>query len=171
MTEATAAAVSEVVRSPPSPDDRNFDFTIEEWVAACRLVRHKDETSAGIKRRHQAEHVYRSKTTPTQWNRYLTLGRYTMSGPDFDTLMNDQDVDALKIHCVIWYNFAFHVDRHKECSPKLEAWAVQRSKPFLDKHQSTALLVDSTISTSWKQYAKQQALSENWSQVSKKKQV
>ena len=168
MTEATAAAVSKVASTSPPPDDLTFDFTIEEWIAASLIVRHKDESTAAVKRRHQAEHVYRSKTNPTHWHRYLTLGRYAMSGPDFDNLMNDQDVDELKIHCVIWYNFAFHVDRHMECSPKLEAWAVRKSKPFLEKHQSSALLVD-TLSISWTKYAKQQSLSENWSKVSNKK--
>ena len=168
MTETTAAAVSKVVSTPSPPDEPTFDFTIEEWIAASLIVRHKDESTAAVKRRHQAEHVYCSKTNPTHWHCYLTLGRYAMSGPDFDNLMNDQDVDDLKIHCVIWYNFAFHVDRHMECSPKLEAWAVHKSKPLLEMHQSSALLVD-TVSTSWTKYAKQQSLSDNWSKVSKKK--
>jgi hypothetical protein len=167
MTDETAAAASVAVSSPSPSNDPIFDFTIQEWVAASLIVPHKDERSTEVKRRHQQEHVYRSKTTPTNWHRYLTLGRYAMSGPDFETLMSDPTDDELKIHCVIWYNYAYHVDRHMECSPKLEAWAEQRSKPYLTKHQSTALLVD-TIATTWQQYAKQQALSANWSKVKQK---
>ena len=154
-------------QSPSPPDDSSLDFTIQEWVAASLLVPHKDESSAAIKRRHQEEHVYRSKTSSTNWHRYLTLGRYALSGPNFDILMDDKDVDALKLHCVIWYNYMFHVDRMMECPPKLEAWAIHRSKPYLTTHQINALSVDTEVLT-WKVYAKQQALSENWTQVKKK---
>jgi hypothetical protein len=38
-----------------------------------------------------------------------------------------------------------------ECSPKLAAWAVQRSKLYLTTHQPKALLVD-TITISWEKY-------------------
>jgi hypothetical protein len=82
-------------------------------------------------------------------------------------LMDDKEVDALKLHCVIWYNYMFHVDRLMECPPKLEAWAIHRSKPYLMKHQINALSVDTDLLT-WQAYAKQQALSENWTQVTKK---
>ena len=167
MTEATAAAVQEVTLSSSTSEDSIFDFTTTEWVAPALLVPHKDESSAETKRRYQADHVYRSKTDPTKWSRYLTLGRYAMSGPDFETLMHDQAIDALKVHCVIWYNFAYHVDRQLECSPKLEAWAEKRSKPYLTEQQPNALLVD-TVATTWKKFAKQQALSDNWSQVKQK---
>ena len=161
MTEATAAAVSKVVSSSSPPDDPIFDFTITEWVVPPLLVSRKDESSAKLKSRQQNEHVYRSKTNPTHWNRYLALGRYAMSGSDFDMLMNDPAEDALKINRVIWYNYAFHVDRKMECSPKLAAWAVQKSKPYLTMHQNNALLVD-TVSTSWNQYeAEQEVVSDN----------
>ena len=165
MTEATAAAVSKVISSLSQPDDPIFDFNISEWVVPPLLISRKDESSAQLKSRQQQEHVYRSKTTPTHWNRYLALGRYSMSGFDFDILMNVSDKEALKIHRVIWYNYAFHADRNMECSPKLAAWAVQRSKPYLTTHQTKALLVD-TVSTSWRQYeAEQEALPENKSQI------
>jgi hypothetical protein len=167
MTDETAAVVSEVVSSTSPPPDHIFDFTIQDWVAASLIVPHKDEHSTDVKRRHQQEHVYRSKTSPTKWHRYLTLGRYSMSGPNFDILMDDEEVDALKLHCVIWYNYMFHVDRNMECPPKLDAWATQRSNPYLMKHQSNALSVDTNLLT-WDAFAKQQALSENWTQVKKK---
>jgi hypothetical protein len=154
MTAAIAASVSKVVPSSLPPDDPVFDFNISDWVVPSLLVSRKDESSAQLKSRQQNEHVYRSKTTPTLWNRYLALGRYSMSGSDFDALMNAST-----------NNYAFHVDRNMECSPKLAAWAVQRSKPYLTKHQTKALLVD-TVSVSWKQYeAEQEALLDNESQV------
>jgi hypothetical protein len=98
MTKAAAAAVLEVARPSSPSDDPNFDVTITEWVIAPLLVSHKDESSTETKRRQQQEHVYRSKTTPTYWNRYLALGRYAMSGSDFDLLMNRQVEDALHLH-------------------------------------------------------------------------
>ena len=155
MTAETAVASSEVVSSSPPSTDHIFDFTIKEWVAPSLIVPHKDEHSTEVKRRHQQEHVYRSKTSPTNWHRYLILGRYSMSGPAFDNLMNHPAEHTLKIHRVIWYNYAFHVDRNLECSPKLAAWAVQKSKPYLTTNQPTALLVD-TISTRWEQYQAEQ---------------
>ena len=168
MSEAIAAAVSKVVPSSFPPDDPVFDFIFSDWVVPSLLVSRKDESSEQLKSRQQNEHVYRSKTTPTLWNRYLALRRYSMSGSDFDALMNASTKDELKIHCVIWYNYAFHVDRNMECSPKLAAWAVQRSKPYRIKHQTKALLVD-TVSVSWKQYeAEQEELLDNESQVNVK---
>ena len=102
MTEATADAVSKVVSSPSLPDDPIFDFDISEWGVPPSLVSRTDESSAQLKRRQQNEHVYRSKTNPIHWNRYLALGRYSMSGFDFDKLMNVPAGDVLKIHRAIW---------------------------------------------------------------------
>ena len=167
MTEAAAADVLKVAPSLSPPNNPIFDLTIKEWVAPSLLVPHKEESSVETKRRQQAEHVYRSQTTPTHWHRYLTLGRSALSGPNFDTLINDQEVEALKLHCVIWFNYMFHVDGMLECPPKLEAWAIQISKPYLTKYQINTLSVD-TSSITWKSYAKQQSLSENWSQVKQK---
>jgi hypothetical protein len=167
MTEATAAAVSKVVSSPSLPDDPIFDFDISEWVVPPSLVSRTDESSAQLKRRQQNEHVYRSKTNPTHWNRYLALGRYSMSGFDFDKLMNVPAGDVLKIHRAIWYNYVFHVDRDMECSPKLAAWAVKRSKPYLTTHENNALLVN-TVSTSWRQYEVEQDVLDNKLQVNEK---
>jgi hypothetical protein len=61
----------------------------------------------------------------------------------------------LKIHRVIWYNYFIHVDRIMECSPKLAAWAVQGSKPYLTTYQPNSLLVD-TLSTRWELYQDEQ---------------
>jgi hypothetical protein len=103
MTEETAAAVSKVVPSPFLADDPLFDFNTTEWVVPPHLIAHKDVHSTELKRRQQQEHVYRSKIKhPTLWHRYLVLGRYAMSGPAFDMLMNNPAEQDLKIHSVIW---------------------------------------------------------------------
>jgi hypothetical protein len=152
MTEEIAAAVSKVVSSPFLFDDPLFDLNTTEWIVPPHLIAQKDDSSADLKRRQQNEHVYRSKIKdPSHWHRYLVLGRYAMSGPAFDMLMKNPVEQEMIIHMGIWYNYAFHVDRNMECSPKLAAWAVQKSKPYLTTHQPNALLVD-TSSTSWKQY-------------------
>ena len=152
MTEETAAAVSKVLSSLFLSDDPLFSLNTTEWIVPSHLIAQKDESSAELKRCQQNEHVYRSKIEdPTHWHRYLVLGRYAMSGSAFDMLMKNPVEQEMTIHMGIWYNYAFHVDRNLECSPKLAAWAVHKSKPYLTTHQPNALLVD-TSSTSWKQY-------------------
>ena len=61
MIEATAAAVSKVVPSPPPPDDPIFDFTVTEWIVPPLLVSRNDQSSAKLRSRQQNEHVYRRR--------------------------------------------------------------------------------------------------------------
>jgi hypothetical protein len=140
-------------------------FSISEWVAAPIFVPHKDEKSYDRISRQQAEHVYKSRTTPTLWNRYLTLARYALIGHDFDSDMEVFGSDPLKVHCVVWYNYMYHIDRSK-----LEAWATTLSEPYLQIENAPALSVD-TVLTNWRIYAKKLSLQPNWSYVpaSKKK--
>jgi hypothetical protein len=154
-------------------DDKNLnliDFSISDWVAPPLFVPHKDEQSFERIARQQAEHVYKSRTTPTLWNRYLTLARYALIGPDFDSDMEVFDSDPLKVHCVVWYNYMYHIDRSMEVPPKLEAWATTLSEPYLQIENAPALSVD-TVLTNWRIYAKKLSLQPNWSYVpaSKKK--
>jgi hypothetical protein len=144
--------------------DNNFDFTVSDWVAPPLFVPHRDERTTNRAARQQAEHVYRARTTPTLWNRYLTLARYALIGPDFDSDMEAFDSDPMKVHCVVWYNYMYHTDRNMEVTPKLEAWALQRSEPYLQLEKVSALTVD-TISTTWCNYAKKSSLQPNWSYV------
>ena len=167
MTEATATAVSQALLSVFSAEDPLIDFSVPEWFAPPLFVPHNQETPAEARIRQNNEKDYRATTTRSQWHRYLTLGRYALSGPDFDAAMEDYASDPIKVHCLIWYNFHYHVDRYMESPPKLEAWATKFSQPYLEKHRESALLLDTTT-TKWTVYAKQQSLTESWSQVTSK---
>ena len=151
-------------------EDNILDFSISDWVAAPLFVPHQDERSVDRISRQQAEHVYRARTTPTLWNRYLTLARYALIGPDFDSDMEVFGSDPLKVHCVVWYNYMYHIDRSMEVPPKLEVWATTLSEPYLRTENVSALSVD-TVLTNWRIYAKTLSLQPNWSYVpaSKKK--
>ena len=54
-----------------------------------------------------------------------------------------------------------------ESPPKLEAWAIKFSQPYLETHRESALLLD-TKTTKWTVYAKQQSLTESWSKATSK---
>ena len=167
MTEATATAVSQALLSVFSADDPLIDFSVPEWFAPPLFVPHTQETPADARFRQNNEKDYRATATRSQWHRYLTLGRYALSGPDFDAAMEEYDSDPIKVHCLIWYNFNYHVDRYMESPPKLEAWATKFSQPYLEKHRESALFLD-TKTTQWTDYAKQQSLTESWSKVTSK---
>ena len=161
-SESSTGAPTADVASPSI--DNTSDFSVSDWVAPPLFVPHRDERTTQRAARQQAEHVYRARTTPTLWNRYLTLARYALIGPDFDSDMEVFDSDPMKVHCVVWYNYIYHIDRNMEVPPKLEAWAIQRSEPYLRTEKASALTVD-TISTTWCNYAKKSSLQPNWSYV------
>jgi hypothetical protein len=122
--------VSTADGASPSADN-TFDFSVSDWVGPPLYVPHRDERTVNRAARQQAKHVYRARTTPTLWNRYLTLARYALIGPDFDSDMEVFDSDPLKVHCVVWHNYKYQADRNMEVTPKLETWALQRSEPYL----------------------------------------
>jgi hypothetical protein len=167
MTEATATAVSQALLFVFLADDPLIDFSVPEWFAPPPSVPHNKETPADAQIRQNNEKDYRATATRSQWHRYPTLGRYALSGPDFDAAMEDYDSDPIKVHCLIWYNFNYHIDRYMESPPKLEAWATKFSQPYLEKHRESALLLY-TKTTQWTEYAQQQYLTESWSKVTSK---
>ena len=106
MTEAPVAAVLQALSLVFAPDDPLIDFTITNCIAPPLFVPHQHETPKESQSRKKAEKQYRSKATTTQWNRYLTLGRYALSGLDFDSAMEDYESDPVKLHCIIWYCYS-----------------------------------------------------------------
>ena len=65
-----------------------------------------------------AETEYRKSTTPTAWNRYLTLGCYTVDGfLTFDTIMEESTTEHLKMHCLIWFQYAYQPSRLQTRNP------------------------------------------------------
>ncbi|KAI2507666.1 hypothetical protein MHU86_6759 [Fragilaria crotonensis] len=98
------------------------------------------------------EKEYRDSTTPTLWHRYITLGRYVVDGFTFDSIMEDGVIDPLKMHCLVWYQYAYHLDQKIDIPPKLQAWGATRSQPYLAKHADSAFKLDTNITT-WKEFS------------------
>ena len=167
MTEPAATQVFD-----PSivPDDSIFSFDTDEWIDPPTFVTELPETSPETNIRILGEKEYRESVTPTRWHRYIVLGRYAMDGFTFDTLMENIDTEPKTAFCAIWYHFNYFLDREMEVSVKLQQWVQHRVQPYLSKHAYATFQVD-TLRTTWKDYARRNALPNPWEEVqdSKKK--
>ena len=72
------------------------------------------------------------------------------------------------MHCLIWYQYSYHLDLKIDIPPKLQSWATLRSQPFLFKHSESVFQLD-TSKISWKEYSRCHSLSNPWSEVNHKK--
>jgi hypothetical protein len=146
------------------PDDPIFDFAVSNWIDPPVYVTNLPETTPESDIRSLAEQEYRKSTSPTLWHRYLTLGRYVVDGFTFDTIMEESTTDPLKMHCLIWFQYVYHLDQNIDIPPKLQAWGSTRSQPYLAKHAESAFLLDTKVTT-WKEFSRTQSLSNPWSAV------
>jgi hypothetical protein len=125
MTIASITAVSHP-KDPTVPyDDPVFDFNSNDWIDMPPYVSDLPEKDPDTNIRALTELEYRKSTTPFNWHRYLTLGRYSVDGFTFDASMDDIVADPLKIHCIIWYQYMYHLDHGIDIPEKLLAWATQ----------------------------------------------
>ena len=53
--------------------------------------------------------------------------------------MDEGIIDPLKMHCLIWFQYDYHLDHHIDNSPKLQAWGATKLQPYLAKHADSAL--------------------------------
>jgi hypothetical protein len=81
--------------------------------------------------------------------------------------MEDYVADPLKLHCIFWYQYIYHLDHDIDIPDKLLVWATQRSQQYLSNHADSALILD-TKKVTWNQYAHIHSLSNNWSIADKK---
>ena len=166
--------------NPPAPqpketirplEDLLTDFTISEWVDTPMYETDLPETTPDSDIRAKVEQEYRNTTSPTNWHRYLTLGQYVTDGFTFDANIEEMSTDSLKVHCMIWYQYTYHLD-HKLIIPmKLLEWATRCSLVYLTEASASALNLNTTNMT-WKQFSRNQSLNDSWSEVpakSKKK--
>jgi hypothetical protein len=144
------------------PVDAVFDFSVTEWLDAPLYVSDLPETSPETNLRAMTEQEYRKSTTPSNWHRYFILGRYAVDGFTFDASMDDIVADPLKIHCIVWYNYLYHIDHSIDIPAPLLNWATLRSHQYLCSHADSALIID-TKKVTWKHYARIHSLSDNWS--------
>ena len=164
MTGDSDPAVSPL--KPPSipPDDPLFDFSTSVWIDPPDFKTNLPEITPQSNIRAQTEQEYRNATTPTAWHRYVTLGRYATNGFTFDSIMEEGSIDPLKMHCLIWYQYSYHVNHQLEIPPKLLSWSTQRSEPYLMNSSPTAIKLD-TKQTTWAVFSRSQSLSNPWSEV------
>jgi hypothetical protein len=153
----------------PPPDDSPFDFNVTDWIDPPAYVTELPETTPESNIRAMAKAEYRKSVTPTAWHRYLILGCYVLDGFSFDSTMDDKTNDPLKVYCIVWYQYSYHLNHKIDIEHhKLQAWASTRSQPYLSSHALSAFLLD-TKQTSWKEYACAHSLSNQWTEVKNKK--
>jgi hypothetical protein len=170
MAEAPNPADSQLTSVSVPPDDPIFDFTRTDWLDPPTFITNLPETTKESNIRDMAEKEYRASTTPTAWHRYVTLGRYATDGFTFDSIMSELLIDPRKVHCLIWYQYSYHLAQKIVIPAKLHAWYSKRSKPFLvNNHLTTAFDLD-TKKSSWTDYSRSQSLSNPWSEVQSAKQ-
>ena len=150
-------------------DDSIFLFDTTEWIDPPLFVTELPETSPETNLRILGEKEYRDKSTPTQWHRYMVLGRYAIDGFTFDSLMDSINTEPKSAFCAIWYQYTYHLDRNMAIPPKLQQWAQHRAQPFLAKHAYATFQVD-TLRAPWKLYSRLNTLPNPWAEVQGSKQ-
>ena len=172
MTTNTDPAAIQQKETIRTLDDLLTDFAISEWVDTPSYVTELPETTPDSNIREMTEQEYRNSTTPTKWNRYLTLGRYVTDGFTFDASIDEMSTDPLKVHCMIWYQYTYHLDHQLNIPMKLLEWATRCSHLYLTTNASASALNLNTKTATWEQFSRTQSLTNSWSEVpakSKKK--
>ena len=72
--------------------------------------------------------------------------------------------DPLKVHCMIWYQYTYHLDHNLNIPMKLLEWATRCSLLYLTNFSASALNLN-TNKASWKQFSRTQPLTNAWSEV------
>ena len=170
MVGAPNPADSQLTAATVPPDDPDFDFTTTDWLDPPKFVTNLPETTKESDIRSMAEKEHRDSTTPTAWHRYVTLGRYVTDGFTFDSIMSDILTDPRKVHCLIWFQYSYHLDHTIVIPPKLHSWYTLRSKPFLVKNNLFTVFQLNTKKTTWMEFSRSQSLSNPWSEVLSSKQ-
>ena len=142
-------------------------FSVSDWFDAPPYVSDLPETSPESDVRAMTELEYRKTTTPTKWFRYLTLGRYVMDGFTFDSCVEEMSSDPLKLHCIIWYQYQYHLDRKLVIPFQLLTGASRCSQPYLIRHVESAISLD-TNKVTWQSFSRTLSLNNSWSEVSSK---
>jgi hypothetical protein len=82
--------------------------------------------------------------------------------------MAEESSEPLKMHCMIWYQYSYHLDHKIDIPPKLQSWATMRSQPFLSTNAVHVFQLDTT-NTTWRVFSRSLSLSNPWSEVPSKK--
>ena len=108
-------------------DAHTLGFRTANWIEPPPFVPQPSETDQEGYTRIADETDYRNDTKDrTAWYRYFTLGRYVVDGPTFDKIFDKSDVEPVQAHCLIWYQYMYHVDRKLDIPPNLKHGQQQR---------------------------------------------
>jgi hypothetical protein len=69
------------------PDESVFSFEPTDWTDPPLFLTELPETSPETNIRILGEKEYRDSTNPTNWQRFLVLGRYAVDGFTFDNII------------------------------------------------------------------------------------
>jgi hypothetical protein len=151
---------------PSPPHDESLEFTTDEWFEPPPYVTDLPETSPETNIRNLAETEYCKSSTPTEWLRYMTLGRYVVDGFTFNKIIGESIAEPLTMHCLIWFQYVYYLDYKIDIPEKLQAWAVTKSQAFLSKHLPSAIIVD-TKKVNWTDFSSSHSLSTPWSDANR----
>ena len=152
MIDETAPPFSIAPPESPDPDNPDFTFDTNEWLAPPVIPDSFDEQPGSSDLRSSMLDQYRSLVDPTKWQRYIMLGFHAyVDGREFEFDWNTQPVDWLKRHKIIWYSYMHHVDHKLDIPPKLFAWATQITKAFIMFHEPSFIGIDTTAPNTLKQ--------------------
>jgi hypothetical protein len=124
------------IDKPPDPHDMKYAFETEEWLDPpvynenlMKILKINPSTRAYFIAK------YCKTRTPTDWNRYVTLGYICYEdGYEFDKYWNGTETNWLQRHKMIWYQYKAHVDHNIEISNQLSIWIKEVTEPYLQKY-------------------------------------
>ena len=161
--------ISPLFEVPHDPDNPTFGFRTDVWAESPAVVgRATHDLESHYCRLANAD-SYRQHGTKMAGNRYVTLGYYVFDDCTvFDKHWATFSTDTIFCHCVIWFNFVYHVDRKLDIPPILQEWATGISQPNLNSHSSKFLQIDTTLQT-WSELINDTTMnidsSDKWTEV------
>ena len=81
-----------------APDELAFSSETTDWIDPPIFLSELPETSPETDIRLLGEKKYRESTNPTNWQRYLELGRYVVDGFTFGNSMESIDTEPKSAH-------------------------------------------------------------------------
>ena len=151
MIEETAPPFPTKPPSPPDISKPIFKFERNDWMDPPVFTQIDPNLTDSVYRRQANDALYRQISSPSKWQKYVTLGYFAIDdGAVFDLEWSAREANPTKMHSIIWYNYLYHIDRELDIPTKLNAWAIQVSQPYLQLNAPHYLLTD-THTLSWPQ--------------------
>jgi hypothetical protein len=151
MMEGTAPPFLPETKTSPDITKPIFKFERTDWIDPPTINPINPEMNESIYRRQANDALYRQISSPSKWQKYVTLGYFAIDdGALFDLEWSAREANPTKMNSIIWYNYLYHIDREIDIPTKLNVWATQVSQPFLIKNAPHLLITD-THTTSWQQ--------------------